>query len=231
MKILFLCLLFFITTADCCAQYTLRAGPLLLPKIGINISNKPYYTVPSGNPYRDPYVLLPSEQIGTGPSVDIDYGMTVNFTLQEPHISTLFDCTYNTSSTILRYLGTDYRSSIHYLSIAPMLDYGGFLVGINVGYPLSGSTTTGSSDKRIDAEGFKDMNIKFELRLGGSIPLKKYSSGELNLVFLGNLMISGFYPEFGRPKFALVPYDNLTNPRIWSFSLGLNYMIPIVEQQ
>ena len=74
-----------------------------------------------------------------------------------------------------------------YLSLQPMLDLGGFTIGLGLGLPVGASVST-SSNRSDVAPATSDMNFLVEGRIGGAIPIMESDQGQLQL------LISAAYP-------------------------------------
>ncbi|MBK9248562.1 MAG: hypothetical protein IPM69_10720 [Ignavibacteria bacterium] len=233
MKTLQYILVFFVVCSiQTSAQFTMSVGPYIMPKYGINISERPYITT---NPNQYPYTFMtaPTENDA---SFDIDFGLSGRIHLKDLKLSAIFDGGYSSTSSILKYVDdTDdeytFITRVNYVNIASMYNSGWFLIGVNFGIPISGTTKNLSETTEIEARP-EDMRTKIEFRLGGIIPIMKHSTGSMNVVFLGNFMFTGLYGDnlYDNSKYSIIQHDNLTNPRVWTFSLGVNYLFTILDR-
>ncbi|MFN8362043.1 MAG: hypothetical protein U0264_19215 [Candidatus Kapaibacterium sp.] len=212
------------------AQFTISGGPYIYGKYGINISERPYYS------YSSYYNRL-TVTTENDPSMDVDFGIVGKISLVDIGMTAIFDGGYSTTSSTIK-LGSDatdnetYTTRVHYLNLSPMLNFKWFLIGGNFGLPLSATTTNASDTRSISAASSEEMRMKIELRLGATFPVVKNSNGNLNLVVLGNFMFTGLYGDtpYDNPGYAILHYSNLTNPRVWTLSLGVNYLFNIIDQ-
>ncbi|MCU0426417.1 MAG: hypothetical protein MUF71_12410 [Candidatus Kapabacteria bacterium] len=117
-----------------------------------------------------------------------------------------------------------FQTTVQFINIAPMLNIGGFLLGLNIGVPLSGMTTpfdtsalrVNTAQQAIDAE---NLQLLIEPRVGLQIPL--FSIKNVGTFFL-TANASYNLPIFDSPmKFgAMQPVNQLTEAAIRALPLG-----------
>jgi hypothetical protein len=77
--------------------------------------------------------------------------------------------------------------SFSYLSLQPMIDLGGFMIGLGFGLPM-GASASPSSGRNDPTPSTSNMNFMVEGRIGGAIPIIESDQGQLQL------LISAAYP-------------------------------------
>jgi hypothetical protein len=96
-----------------------------------------------------------------------------------------------------------------YLELRPEFRFSGFLLGVGVGLPVSASSSVGGNilPQTATPVGPSGMNVLFEIRLGGAIPILQSSSGVLNLTLEGAYAFTQITTNT-----ALTPYNPLITP-------------------
>ncbi len=157
-----------------------------------------------------------------------DFGLTANIPLTESgKIGLHANLGYNTYSYVIKDYNTEvkFTHNLSYLAFNPNLYFNGYVMGFNIGLPMSGDVE-GSSI----ATG--DLNVLFEFRMGGHINLMSDESGSLNLFFYAGYMLNNVINDFEKndPLKGIIPYseeqtisDDL-NMRAASICIGFNYL-------
>lgn len=144
------------------------------------------------------------------------------------------DLAYSTYSYGTIIVGTNgakdinFDDALNFISLSPMLNANGFLLGFNIGIPSGGKETLHAYSFTVLGQTFSkpdtsasinssDMNMMLELRIGGMFKLVDSKSGQLNLVLLGGYQLNGL------AKNDTSDY----NPHAASISLGLNYLFSL----
>ena len=140
----------------------------------------------------------------------------------------LVDLTYSSYTYNLNLYDDDqveWTNDFSYVSIAPMLYYGGFLIGFNLGFPDGASSDESSVDAIYDAD---DMAMAFFGRMGASLTLFEDENVWINLDLRADYMLTGLFNEADTPTLFVDgdPYSfEDYNPHPVSISLGFSVMI------
>ncbi|MDA3842746.1 MAG: outer membrane beta-barrel protein [Candidatus Kapabacteria bacterium] len=136
----------------------------------------------------------------------------------------------------------------NYFNISPSLYLGGFVIGLNIGMPMSAEAYDADNDdvSVLDERGYEipwdaepDMveylATLLEIKIGGSIPLVSNEHGKLSLNIMATYALSGLYENEEVYKYAYDVIDNTSqteaksdlNPKPASLSLGLSYLFKV----
>ncbi|MBK9248563.1 MAG: hypothetical protein IPM69_10725 [Ignavibacteria bacterium] len=229
MKLIIYCVAFITATGSILSQTTFSFGPLLAPKIGLNLSPQPNYLL-EDSLLGSRYVKVEGQT-----SYDLDFGISLKMYLEHLKTTLFFDGSYTTTSnsyTLTDDNGElqDYTTKVHYLTISPNYTTNWIFFGLTLGLPISASTTNTSGSFSSDAENTDDLRMKADLKFGCLFPIVKSSLGELDLLLTGGLMIPPLFMDDPLPsqKYVVLEYDQNYSPRIFSFSVGLTYYFNIL---
>ena len=103
----------------------------------------------------------------------------------------------------------------NYITLGPSINFGGFMVGANIGIPVGASMSNVSGSIKASASSTEGMAIITELRIGGMIPVMRNELGRLNFVVIGGYMINGM--DNG--------YSSSYNPKAASLMMGFNFLL------
>lgn len=132
-------------------------------------------------------------------------------------------------------LGTQYQSNLSYLSGAVYLHLNGFLLGVNVGLPISVSHQAEDEGLTYQGKAIDYINPMAEFRVGYQIPVYSDENGRLLVTALAAYQFNGVYTDFSKydPNKDLIPFPNIyppeekQNPRVASVYIGITYLINI----
>lgn len=132
-------------------------------------------------------------------------------------------------------LGTQFQTNVSYLSLAAYLHLNNFLLGVNVGLPLSVSHALETNQLPFTADPINTINNTAEIRLGYQIPIINNQSGRLLATVMAGYQLNGVYSNFSKfdpyneviQQPDLFPLENRSNPRIASVYIGISYLINI----
>lgn len=132
--------------------------------------------------------------------------------------------------------GTQYQTSLSYLSAAAYLHLNGFLVGVNLGYPVSVKHQAEDYGLPYQDEPIKTINSMAEIRIGYQMPVYTDNNGRLLVSFMAGYQLNGVYSKFVKydpnanliPSPALFPPQENQNPRIASVYIGISYLFNII---
>jgi hypothetical protein len=127
----------------------------------------------------------------------------------------------NNVDTVSKYLQPKFFTSLQYLTVSPMLNLGGFLVGANIGVPIGDATVETPSNAALNMQQStltipqRLLNLLIEPRLGIQVPIIPTRFGTLFL----NANIS--FAAFGSPlsDSATLVTDNFMRRTLDSFAL------------
>ncbi|MBK9247685.1 MAG: hypothetical protein IPM69_06115 [Ignavibacteria bacterium] len=108
-------------------------------------------------------------------------------------------------------------SSGNYFSIAPNINFSGFMLGMNVGIPVGTSVSNLSGTLEATSSTTDGMATIIDFRLGGMIPLMHDATGRLNFIVMGGYMVTGMDSD-DTSEF---------NPKAASLMIGFNYLFSI----
>lgn len=131
--------------------------------------------------------------------------------------------------------GTQYQSNLSYLSAAAYLHLNGFLLGINIGMPLSASHGIEDEELPFNVDPVKTLNTMAEFRVGYQIPIYANESGRLLATIMAAYQFNGLYSNYSKfdpyqdkiPHPELYPPENKSNPRVASVYIGITYLLNI----
>ncbi|MDP4200287.1 MAG: hypothetical protein Q8922_10325 [Bacteroidota bacterium] len=116
--------------------------------------------------------------------------------------------------------GTDITTG--YLAIRPGFNLGDFTIGLGIGVPMALTLTSKPDNTSIPGYSTSDMNMLFEGRIGGSIPVMETDRTELRL------LIEGAYGFTQIIKTASAgPEPSNDNGPVASVELGLAYLFDL----
>ena len=142
----------------------LKAGPFMIAGAAANAGK-----VATGSKTSPAFAYSP------GAIIDFTYTKNVGFDL-----SVVYDArTVNFHNEDNSNVGVDY--TFGYVALRPELRFGGLLIGVGLGMPVS-VTTSASSGAVAPKVSTGDMNALFEGRLGGTAELVKTKTGKLNFI-------------------------------------------------
>lgn len=203
-------------TASAQTYLQMRIGPYVSMKGGVNVAS-----IPEGK--------------NTGMTINMppDFGVTFfqPFNKKKSSFAIMFDIGYNTSSYLSKpdkdanggKEATDDQImiySVHHLQIAPAFHIKGFVLGLNLGFPLSAQYANKSGTIKEDFKTTDQFSGLSEVRIGGMIPLIEDETGVLNLNIFGAYALSGISAN-----------DNSSsNPTPASLSIGLSYLLHVSDR-
>ncbi len=132
--------------------------------------------------------------------------------------------------------GTQYQTNLSYLSIAAYLHLNNFLLGVNIGMPLSASHDIEESQLPYRLDPVKTLNSMAEFRVGYQIPVYSNESGRLMATIMAGYQFNGLYSNYSKfdpykeviPHPELYPPENKSNPRVASLYIGISYLLNII---
>ena len=132
--------------------------------------------------------------------------------------------------------GTLFQTDLSYLSGAIYLHLNGFLLGVNIGYPISVSHQAEDTGLPFNDDPLNTISTMAELRIGYQVPLYTDDTGRLLLNIMAAYQFNGVYTDFTKfdPNQELIPFPNVyppeenQNPRIASIYIGVSYLINII---
>jgi hypothetical protein len=187
-----------------------RFGPYYSFKAGINGGN-----TPMGRQNAITFNGIP------------DFGALIIFPLgNSPNIGVALDLGYSTFSFGTKNFdtGEKYSETFSYVAFTPSMYFGGFLLGLSVGFPVAANWGA-----NIDID---KLNIISDIRLNYTYILKADEVGSLGVFLQASYMLTGAFKDFGGddPLKEYIPavtpqtLNNYYNPRVVSLSLGVNYL-------
>ncbi len=111
-----------------------------------------------------------------------------------------------------------FMSRYSYFSIAPSINYGYLLLGLNIGIPLSWSFHNTSNTISFSSSQGEDMVTNVEIRIGGTIPVIQDDFGRLNMIVSAGYMLRKI--DENPPSGA----SNNFSPQIASILIGVSYL-------
>jgi hypothetical protein len=194
-------------TANGLAQNTfpMSIGPFIAPKVCVNTADIPqgFKTGMSFNGIPDfgATFYVPFSPTSTiGATADVGYSTYSILTKPESNA--------NDDNTFIE--------KVNYFSIAPNINFSGFMLGFNIGIPMgySVSNVSGSINPATTTDNLATI---VDIRIGGMIPLMNDATGRLNFIVFGGYMLTGMSSN-----------DNTSaNPKAASLMLGLNYLFAL----
>jgi hypothetical protein len=184
------------------ANYPIGIGPFLMLKAGTNAAS-----IPEG--YKTGVVLngLP------------DFGVSAYFPVSKTSaVGAVVDLGYSTYAFGERRVigdeeGDLYKYQFSYLTLSPSLYLSSFLIGLDVGIPMSGALITDDDDFEVNTDNIATM---LEVHIGGMIPVVENRDGRLNILLRGGYMLTGVFDN-------LDDSSDKYNPKAATLGFGLNY--------
>ncbi|MFH1050966.1 MAG: hypothetical protein V1779_08595 [bacterium] len=178
------------------SNYPISVGPYIGLKGGVNAAD-----VPNGTYNGFAFSNLPEMGVSSyfpfvdatlfGGGLNLAYS-THGFTTKENDIKTSHQ--YN------------------YLGLSPYLYANGFILGINIGIPLSGTTEKSSQTTDVKSE---ELTTLTDIKLGGVITVYANEFGRFNIMIEGSYSLSGMLKDNYSSDYNYHP------GQLW---FGLNYM-------
>jgi hypothetical protein len=206
-------------------SYVMKVGPVLgLVGAGINTENA------TGRKVNPDFMGMPY----VGAAIYAPFGIDTRMGLR-------LDIAYSSVSSLVRpyemYAGgsnwsKSFQERYNYVTIAPMINLAGFLIGMGINIPASG---TMKNDAGTEFEvRTADMKTALDVRLGGQITVWDSNMGILTVDILAKYGFSGVYNDNSYTIGSAVehigfPADNVTAKTITgmvpaSLTLGLSYL-------
>ncbi len=183
-------------------NYPMGIGPSLMLKAGVNAAS-----IPEG--YKT----------GVALSGIPDFGVSAYFPVSKSSaIGAVVDLGYSTYSYGERRVISDkegdlYKYQFSYFTLSPSLYLSSFIIGLDLGVPLSASLITDNNDRELDSDNLATM---VEIHIGGMIPVMENKDGRLNILLRGGYMLTGMIANVAESSSEY-------NPKAATFGLGLNY--------
>lgn len=132
--------------------------------------------------------------------------------------------------------GTQYQTNLSYLSLAAYLHLNGFLLGVNVGLPMSVSHAIENDQLPFEKDPLETVNNLAEIRIGYQFTIINNQSGRLLATAMVGYQLNGVYSNFSQydpykdeiPFPILFPPENRSNPRIGSAYIGISYLFNLI---
>ena len=181
------------------ANYPISVGPYLGIKGGVNAAD-----VPNGTYNGFAFCNLPEIGISSYfPFVDkSSFGGGLNLA-------------YSTDAFLTEINDTKTTYQFNYFKLSPHLYASGFILGLNIGIPLSGTSET--KNITTDAK-IADMSTAIDIKIGGVITVFSNQIGRFNIVIEGSYSLSGILQKKYLDEYNYHP------GQMW---LGLNYMFNV----
>lgn len=211
MKKILIALFTFLSLSSAAKAIDMQLGPMVGVRAGVNGVDTPE-----------------NRQNGMAFGKLPDFGITANIPLSKSNkIGLHANLGYHTYSYAIKDYnsGDKYAHNLSYFAINPNLYFNGFVMGFNIGIPMSGDV----EGKSIETG---DLNMLFEFRMGGHINLMEDETGSLNIFFYAGYMLNNVIDDFPKndPLKGIIPYspeqtisDDL-NMRAASICVGFNYL-------
>jgi hypothetical protein len=184
------------------SNYPLSVGPFIGLKAGINAADIPYG-------YKNGFTFNKMPEIGI--SGFIPFG-------QESNFGAGLDLAYGTYGFVLKYNNINTDHVYNYFNFSPYINASGFILGLNIGIPLSGTQTTSG----VDVDRTDSLSTLLEIRIGGNITVFANETGRLNILIIGGYALSGLLTN---------PYkaDAEYNYHPGELYIGLGYMFNLMK--
>lgn len=148
---------------------------------------------------------------------------------EENNLGISLDVLYNTFSNRTKIEKNEqiYDFTYSYISLSPHLKFQNLLLGFTFAYPIKANFGNDIPNENI--------RVMSEFNLGYSLPIMIDDQSEFNIFIKAGLMLSPIYYDYPNndPLKLISPaiepdfQSEKFNPRILSFTLGLNYMLNI----
>lgn len=210
-KLLFIATIFMLSATQVLPQ-GMSLGPNIFYKAGISAVD-----TPSGR------------KNGVAPSEYPDLKLVFHYPFNEKQsIGITTDIGLSNFSYVMESYETKHKTTVNhsYFTINPNMNFGGFLLGLQVGIPIS-SNYDGKEIKT------STQKITADVTIGGMIPVFKDKIGVLNIIVFGSYNFTGVYKDFVNddpmqaPNACPVCPNGLSesnNPRPASLGLGFNFL-------
>jgi hypothetical protein len=151
-----------------------------------------------------------------------DFGLTGYLPFSKTStVGISLDLAYNTYAYKFKYPAYEETIKVSYFGIGPSLNASGFLLGLNIGIPLSASLE-GDFSGSPDTENYATF---VEIRIGGMIPVYEDKTGILNINLMGGYFLTG------QENTDKTNTDDKYNPHPASISFGISYLFNINSKQ
>ncbi len=210
-------------------RFNIFIGPYFGVKAGLNTN------VPNG---RKTGVAMGFPDIGASFLLPFTKGSTIGFMLGLGHESYAYISKPDEDADD----DNTFTEKYNYINLSPSLYLGGFILGLNVGFPISasaedktGKEVTMLSDNGITTTDFAGLEMvdylatNLEVKLGANIPLVKNDNGMLNLNINASYSLSGLYENHKAYRFAYEENKAKSefNPSPVSIHIGMSYLFSI----
>ncbi len=211
MKKILICLFALFAFASNADALDMQLGPMFGLKAGVNGVDTPE-----------------NRQNGMAIGKLPDFGITANIPLSKSNkIGLHANMGYHTYSYAIKdyHSGDKYTHNLSYFSLNPNLYFNGFIMGFNIGIPMSADIDGSTVETDV-------LNMLFEFRMGGHVNLMEDETGSLNIFFYAGYMLNNVIDDFPKndPLQGIIPYspeqtisDDL-NMRAASICIGFNYL-------
>lgn len=132
--------------------------------------------------------------------------------------------------------GTQYQTNISYLSIAGYMHLNGFLLGVNIGMPISVGHGIENDMLPFEDDPLETLSNMAEIRIGYQYTILNNTSGRLLATAMVGYQLNGVYTNFSDfdpyqeviPNPQLFPPENRSNPRVASVYIGISYLFNLL---
>ncbi len=200
--------------------YSFYVGPYFGAKASVstNVSGGRKVGVAMGFPDAGVSVVLPFFR-------DRRRGMQVNFGYESYAYITKPEKNADDANTI--------KEKYAYINISPMLHVSGFIVGLNIGIPVSASASNlaGGDEIVYTAENTEMLSListNIEAKVGFNIPIINLKTGMLNFNIVATYALTGYYKDADTYKFSDSKME--FNPIPAGLHLGFSYLFKIGDE-
>jgi hypothetical protein len=178
--------------------------------------------------------------INTSPGLDVSAGAVAEFPLTRT-ISLSLALAYDARNIDFQQMGnsaSEVNYNFDYVVLRPELSFGGLLIGVGVGIPVSsgasssissGASGTGTAGAP-STFGTSAMNFLLELRVGMCIPVMRSTSGVLDLTLEGAYALTQIASSELTPSGATsTPATSINNGPLVTAEIGLQYLFDLTQ--
>ncbi len=213
-KIIFLFALAILSTANVLAQdsFPMGLGPFVAVKACVNTATimngtKTGMSINGIPDFGATFYLPIGTQSTVGATLDIGYS---TYSIKSKPESGATD-----DNTII--------TQANYFSIAPNVNIGGFMLGVNLGIPvgMSSGNVSGAGILSSIPVNSDELATVIDIRFGAMIPIMHNATGRLNFIVMGGYMLTGM------SKNDTSEY----NPKAASLMMGVNYLFSFKKSE